>query len=236
MCLAWEGKRISECLCFHQLGCSLDWWEDRGWGFCYKSAVLIWRLSGWPAMLGSLGYLYCFARGRVFKVPDLWCQRPAEKSFYSDMQVSSATEKDFIRLTYACGCTQTRITYQQCIALSIPTSFKSCRRTKQAQPPFSPTIPALMLPIKKWRMKTMRWSFLPWYRGSCGNIQTALPRAMKSNRTPCRVRLLLKAVLLLSGSAQTPSYLSQRKKKIIADVKKKKGSSCLCSVHNSSGA
>lgn len=40
-----------------------------------------------------------------------------------------------------------------------------------------------LLPIKIWRMKTVRWSFPPWHKGSMGNIQTALPQAMKSNRS-----------------------------------------------------
>lgn len=46
-----RGHRISECLCFHQQSCSLDWWGDCGWGVRYKSAVLLW---GW--------LLACYAR------------------------------------------------------------------------------------------------------------------------------------------------------------------------------
>lgn len=64
-----------------------------------------------------------------------------------------------------------------------PSLFQVTQLEHTGAHPYSLAAPVLLLPIKIWRMKTVRWSFPPWHRGSLGNIQTALPQAMKSNRS-----------------------------------------------------
>lgn len=133
-----RGHRISECLCFYQQGYSLDWWGDWGWGVCYKSAVLFWRLAGWLASLPCLDPYYvstALPRDRVFTaMPDLCGQRTAGKCFHSDHSAGLVSEKDFLPLAHTCGRTHTHIynPYQQCITLLSPTSFKSRNSSTQA--------------------------------------------------------------------------------------------------------
>ncbi len=139
-----RGHRISECLCFHQQGCSLDWWGDWGWAVSNKSAV--WCEEGWPA--GWLASLQCFdlycvstalPRDRVCtRMSDLCGQRTAEWCFYSDHSARLVSGKDFLPLTHRCIYDP----YQQCITHCGPTSFKShsssteaCTQTRLQPPP-----------------------------------------------------------------------------------------------------
>lgn len=180
-----RGHRISECLCFHQQSCSLDWWGDCGWGIRYKSAVL---LCGW--------LLACYAR-----IPTM-SLLPCLRTEFSQRRLTSAVKgqpRDVFILITQLAWLVTKAPYHLHTHMRMrthpdlwplpavhhlfqPNLFQVMHFKHTDAHLYSPTTRVFLLPIKIWRMKTVRLSFLPWHRGSLGNIQTALPWAMKSNR------------------------------------------------------
>lgn len=129
-----RGHRISECLCFHQQSCSLDWWGDCGWGVRYKSAVLLcgWLLACYTR-IPTMSLLPClrteFSQRRLTSA----VKGTAERCFYSDHSASLVSNKGTIPFAHTCGCAHTQIydPYQQCITFFSQTSSKSCISSTQ---------------------------------------------------------------------------------------------------------
>lgn len=180
-----RGHRISECLCFHQQSCSLDWWGDCGWGVRYKSAVLLW-----------VWLLACYAWIPAMSLLPSLRTELSQRSLTS--VVKGQLRDVFILITqpawlltktaHTCGCAHMHAHTDAWPLPAVhhlfqPNLFQVMHFKHTDAHPYSPATPVFLLPIKIWRMKTVRLSFLPWHRGSLGNIQTALPQAMKSNRS-----------------------------------------------------
>lgn len=166
-----RGHRISECLCFHQQGCSFDWWGDWGWGVCYKSAALLW---GWLAARSSefsQGCLTSVVKGQLWNVFILTTQSAwlaGITSYHLHPHAHSGT----------CATLTSSV-----ITSSLPDLYQVMHLKHMDAHLCSPKTLVLLLPIKIWRVKTVRLSFLQRHRRRLGNIQTALPQAMKSNRS-----------------------------------------------------
>lgn len=132
-----------------------------------------------------MSLLLCLKMEFNIAKPDLWGQRAAEKYFDLRPPSQSAWE-DRTPHILMCVCKNTE--HSPTVPPSARSnSLKSCiARTlihTQIHSHLHPPPPVLLLPIKIWRAETVRLSFLPRHRGSSGNIQTALPQAMKSNRS-----------------------------------------------------
>lgn len=145
-------------------------------------------------------------RDEVFLVmSDLCGERTAEKCFYSDHSASLVSRKDFF---FSSIHMHIYNLYQRRITLLTRTSFKCHTGTH----PFSLTIAYFRWKYEEWR----QWDGAS-YRGTGGVwviFRQLCLKQWNQTQAPYRVRcLLLKAVLLLSGSAQNPSYPCPEKKK-----------------------
>lgn len=85
-------------------------------------------------------------------------------------------------ITYMWMHTHITDPHEQCFTL-LSSTFSSHATKAHRCTPILTLNPSPPPANKIRRMKTVRWSFPLWHRGSLGNIQTALPQAMKSNRS-----------------------------------------------------
>lgn len=92
---------------------------------------------------------------------DPWGQRTAEECFYSDHLASLVGGKEFLSLARMHIHKHIKNPFQQRTTLLKPTAFKSHNsRTRRI-----PIANLLLLPIKIWRMITVRWSSPPRHWG-----------------------------------------------------------------------
>lgn len=186
MCIAWEGiGSLSACVSISRAAALIDDAIETeefatNQQCCYE---------GWLAILLCLGphdVSTALPRDRVFTATSDLCVKGRPRNVFSlTVQPAWLVRKSSYRLHIRADAH----TYNLHVFLTGGASpfsaqlFSSHVTQAHRRTPILTHNPSPPPANKIWRMKTVRWSFPLWHRGSSGNIQTALPQAMKSNRS-----------------------------------------------------
>lgn len=181
-------------------------------------SCVVMRLSGWAfsAHILTLSLLLCLGTTFGIAKPDLWGKKSSRGIFL--LKPTQRVGLDV--LPSACTVCKKHTEPSPAVSPSASPELVEVMHVTHTDPhPYSPTPThpspqVLLLPIKIWRAETVRLSFLPRHRGSSGNIQTALPQAMKSNRSSLQSEMsVIKGCSFPVRVSSDPVILMPMKKK-----------------------